>query len=282
MYQVKNKGRNGYAYFVASMQDEALKRQRLIRDLRNALAASQLTLLYQPIIELATDRCFKAEALLRWRHPELGVINPGEFIPLAEETGLIHEIGDWVFREAAHRAGRWQSLSGNRGIVQISINKSSRQITNGSTEKDWIDHLEQTGLSGEHIAIEITESLLLDGGPSVLDKLNQFRAKGIRFSIDDFGTGYSAMAYLKRFPIDFLKIDQSFVRDMTVDPSDQAIIEATISMAHKLKIRVIAEGVETGEQRQMLLDAGCDFAQGYFFAKPMPWGEFETFVAAAP
>jgi len=278
MCQVKNKGRNGYSYFVASMQGAALKRQRLIRDLRNALSASQMCLYYQPIVELATGRCFKAEALLRWFHPELGLVSPVEFIPLAEETGLIHEIGDWVFREAVREAARWQQLVGQPGEVQISINKSSRQITNGTTDKDWIEYLDKVGLDGRHIAIEITESLLLEGGRSVLDKLNRFLAKGIRFSLDDFGTGYSAMAYLKRFPIDFLKIDQSFVRDMTVAPSDQAIIEAIISMAHKLKIRVIAEGVETREQRQMLLDAGCDFAQGYLFAKPMPSSDFEQFV----
>lgn len=278
MYQVKNRGRNGYSYFVTSMQETALKRQQLIRDLRGAIANSQMCLYYQPIVELSNRRCLKAEALLRWRHPELGIVGPSEFIPLAEDTGLIHEIGDWVFREAALEAGRWQELAGDRGQVQMSINKSSRQITNGTTEKDWIKYLDQIGLTGEHVAIEITESLLLDGSKSVLEKLDHFRAEGIRFALDDFGTGYSAMSYLKRYPIDFLKIDRSFVHDMTANPSDQAIIEAIISMAHKLKIRVIAEGVETDEQRRMLLDAGCDFAQGYFFAKPMPKEEFEKFV----
>jgi len=278
MYQVKEKGRNGFSYFVSSMQETLQRRQLLIRELRNALAASQLAVYYQPIVELSTNRCFKAEALLRWLHPSIGAISPAVFIPLAEETGLIHEIGDWVFREAVRQAGIWQQLAGQTGRVQISINKSSRQITSGSTDVDWISYLHQIHLPADNIAIEITESLLLDDGDGVMEKLTRFRANGIQFSLDDFGTGYSAMAYLKRFPIDFLKIDQSFVRDMTVDPSDQAIIEAIISMAHKLNIKVIAEGVETDGQRQMLQDAGCDLAQGYFFAKPMPKADFEAFV----
>jgi EAL domain-containing protein (putative c-di-GMP-specific phosphodiesterase class I) len=228
-------------------------------------------------VELATGRIFKAEALLRWRHPTHGMVGPAHFIPIAEEIGLINEIGDWVFKEAARTAKRWYDAgllkATDDALIQISVNKSPRQFFSGNTHETWIDYLQEIGLPASCIAIEITEGVLLDDRPEIADKLMKFRAAGFRISLDDFGTGYSAMSYLKKFPHDFLKIDQTFVRDMAADRGDQAIVEAIIVMAHKLGLKVIAEGVETLEQCEMLNVAGCDYGQGYFFARPMPAAE---------
>lgn len=229
---------------------------------------------------MRSGRIVKAEALLRWRHPVLGMIPPDQFIPIAEEIGLIHEIGDWVFRESALAARRWQEMPALRGRpLQISVNKSPRQLVTGKTHEVWIDYLAEIGLPPSSLVIEITEGLLMDARPEVAAKLLEFRDAGIQVSLDDFGTGYSAMSYLKKFHIDYLKIDKSFVRDMTTDPGDRAIAEAIIVMAHKLGIQVVAEGVETAEQRDLLAAAGCDFGQGYLFARPMPMTDFETFLA---
>ena len=274
MYAAKEQGRNRFSYFTASMQATAQTRLHLSNDLRNAIAAGQFEVYLQPIVELATDRIFKAEALLRWHHPQLGMVGPAQFIPIAEETGLIHQIGDWVFKESARLAKSWHDACLSAGIsdriAQISVNKSPRQFFSGDTHHTWIDYLTEIGLPTRCMVIEITEGLLLDDRPDVAEKLAQFRNAGFSVSLDDFGTGYSAMSYLKKFPIDYLKIDQSFVRDMATNPGDQAIVEAIIVMAHKLGLRVIAEGVETAEQSDILKAAGCDYGQGYFYARPMP------------
>jgi diguanylate cyclase (GGDEF)-like protein/PAS domain S-box-containing protein len=277
MYAAKEHGRNRFSYFTASMQATAQTRLLLSNDLRNAIGAGQLEVHLQPIVELASGRIFKAEALLRWSHPTHGVVGPAQFIPIAEETGLINEIGDWVFKESARTAKRWYDAgllqATDDGLIQISVNKSPRQFFSGNSHETWIDYLKEIGLPAKCIAIEITEGLLLDDRPDVAAKLAQFREAGFRISLDDFGTGYSAMSYLKKFPLDFIKIDQSFVRDMATDHGDQAIVEAIIVMAHKLGLKVIAEGVETEEQCELLKAAGCDFGQGFLFARPMPAGE---------
>ncbi|MDK9705260.1 MAG: EAL domain-containing protein [Sulfuritalea sp.] len=277
MYAAKELGRNRFSYFTASMQATAQTRLQLSNDLRNAIAAGQLEVLLQPIVELATDRVVKAEALLRWHHPVHGTIGPAQFVPIAEEIGLIGEIGDWVFRKSARAAKRWFDAgllgAGDDGLIQISVNKSPRQFFSGNTHETWVEYLKEIGLPAKCIAIEITEGLLLDDRPEVATKLRQFRDAGFRVSLDDFGTGYSAMSYLKKFPLDFIKIDQSFVRDMATDHGDQAIVEAIIVMAHKLGLKVIAEGVETAEQCDLLKAAGCDYGQGYLFAMPMPAAE---------
>lgn len=279
MYAAKEQGRNRFSYFTASMQEAAQTRLMLSNDLRNAIAAGQLEVYLQPIVELATDRIIKAEALLRWHHPTQGVVGPAQFIPIAEETGLINEIGDWVFRESARTAKRWFDAgllnAGDDGLIQISVNKSPRQFFSSNTHETWVDYVREIGLPAKCIAIEITEGLLLDDRPEVAEKLQRFRDAGFRISLDDFGTGYSAMSYLKKFPLDFLKIDKSFVRDMAVDHGDQAIVEAIIVMAHKLGLKVIAEGVETVEQCEILKTAGCDYGQGYLFARPMPAAEMK-------
>lgn len=279
MYAAKEQGRSCFSYFTPSLQERSRQRLELANELRGALAANQLEVYFQPIVELATGKVLKAEALLRWKHPTLGMIPPDRFIPIAEEVGLIHSIGDWVFHQAAQAAKRWQGF-GTDGI-QVAVNKSPRQLVNGRTQEKWADYLREIDLPPSLISIEITEGLLMDGRLEVASKLLQFRDIGIQVSLDDFGTGYSAMSYLKKFDIDYLKIDKSFVRDMTTDPSDRAIAEAIIVMAHKLGLRVIAEGVETAEQRDLLAAADCDFAQGYLFARPMPLGEFEVFLKEA-
>lgn len=292
----KSEGRNRFCCFTAAMERAAQRKMQLANDMRGALAGNQLEVHYQPIVELATGRTVKAEALLRWHHPERGVIRPEEFIPIAEETGLISEIGDWVFRQAAQTARRWCRkcefwCSGHctkpRPVngapywchQQITINKSPRQFFSGNTARTWVDYLRKHDIQTGCIAIEITEGLLLDPHPEILQKLMDFREAGVHVALDDFGTGYSAMSYLKRFSISYLKLDRSFIRDIVSDRSDQAIAEAIILMAHKLGLKVVAEGIETSEQRALLMAAGCDFGQGYLFAGPMPGARFEAFVA---
>ena len=273
MYAAKSQGRNRYSYFTPSMQEAAQTRMRLARDLRGALAGSQLRLHYQPIVALATGGIDKAEALVRWQHPTRGLIGPGEFIPIAEDTGLIIDIGNWVFREAARQVVRWRRT--HRPNFQISVNMSPVQFHNDDLgQAAWFEHLQQMELPGQGIVVEITEGLLLDAHPVVIEKLLAFRDKGIQVSLDDFGTGYSSLSYLKKFDIDYLKIDQSFVRQLTPASDDLALCEAIIVMAHKLGLQVIAEGVETAAQRDLLAAAGCDYGQGYLFSRPLPPEEF--------
>ena len=277
MYVAKNAGRNRFSYFTSALQEKAQSRLRLLNDLRGALAGEQFMLYFQPIVELSSGSIVKAEALLRWNHPERGMVSPMEFIPLAEETGLIVDIGDWVFREAARWASRWNEL--RPGNFQVSVNESPVQFQSETRDIDaWLDYLNELDLSGQNVVIEITEGLLLNADSHVTDKLIQFRDAGIQVAIDDFGTGYSALSYLKKFDIDYLKIDQTFVRDLATDPSDMALSEAIIMMAHKLGLKVIAEGVETVEQKALLVEAGCDYAQGYLFSKPVPPDEFEMLL----
>lgn len=279
MYEAKKNGRNRFSYYTRSLQEAAQKRLRLTTDLRGALVGNQFRVFFQPIIDLNTGRIHKAEALIRWQHPERGMVSPLDFIPLAEETGLIHSIGDWVFKQSARWAKRWSEQFSDD--FQISINKSPVQFRgdNGGSVNAWLDHLQELSLSGKHIVIEITEGLLLDAETAVTDKLLSFRDAGIQVAIDDFGTGYSSLSYLKKFDIDYLKIDQSFVRHLSTDANDVALCEAIIVMAHKLDLKVIAEGVETEQQRNILAAAGCDYAQGYLFARPVPPEEMEKLLA---
>ena len=250
---------------------------RLTNDLRVAFAGNQFEVYYQPIVELATGNIRKAEALIRWHHPTRGMVSPVEFIPLAENSGLILEIGEWVFKRAAEQVKHLRSMSHSE--FQISVNVSPMQFRNDDGLKiKWLDHLASLGLPAPCIVIEITEGLLLDLTSEVRDKLLGLGFAGIQVALDDFGTGYSSLAYLKKFDIDYLKIDRAFVNNMETDSADRALCEAIIVMAHKLGLRVIAEGVETAEQRDFLTAAGCDFAQGYLFSKPVPAEQFEALV----
>lgn len=277
MYVAKNLGRNRYSYFTPSMQEEAQTRMRLVNDLHMAMSNDQFSLVYQPIVDLHTGAIVKAEALLRWNHPVLGSVAPSEFIPLAEETGLISVIGHWVFCEAAQQAQRWRSLY--MPDLQISVNTSPVQFRNeGINLAAWLQHLRNMGLSGEGIALEITEGMLLEGSTGISEQLNAIRTAGIQISLDDFGTGYSSLSYLHKFSIDYLKIDQSFVRNLEASPHDLALCETVIVMGHKLGLKVVAEGVETEDQWQMLAQAGCDYGQGYLFSRPIPAPEFEAYL----
>ncbi len=279
MYAAKNKGRNCFCYFTPAMQMFMEKHLQIARDLREALNLQQFEVYYQPIIDLASGELVKAEALIRWLHPLRGLIMPGDFIPIAEETGLINEMGHWVFKQAAQQVLEWRQSY--RADFQISINKSPVQFhAQDGLHNHWTEHLIRLGLPGSSLVVEITEGLLLDAGDQVAQQLAHFRAYGMQIAIDDFGTGYSALAYLDKFHIDYLKIDQSFTRNLENNASDLALCEAIIVMAHKLGIKVIAEGVETPGQRDLLRQAGCNYGQGYLFSKPVPAKEFAALFVA--
>ncbi len=276
MYAAKNSGRNRFSYFTPALQDKAQYRLKMHNDLRGALGSRQFELHFQPIVDMESGRIVKAEALLRWNHPVQGLISPAEFVPLAEETGLIIEIGDWVFKEAARYAKLWRACCPD---LQISVNMSPLQFhSEMHYVKDWLEHLLVLGLSGRSVAIEITESLLLGADTGVTEKLLAFRDAEIQVAIDDFGTGYSSLSYLNKYHIDYLKIDQFFVRNLVQDGNSRTLSEAIIAMAHKLGLKVIAEGVETVEQRNLLKAAGCDFGQGYLYSRPVPATDFEALL----
>ncbi|MEI6544980.1 MAG: EAL domain-containing protein [Methylococcales bacterium] len=276
MYQSKQSGRNCFSFFTGDMQKSALERLRLSAELHSALTEMQFCLFYQPIVEIATGKIHKAEALIRWRHPIRGLISPAEFIPIAEETGLIVKMGDWIFKEACHFAKHISNVS--QQAFQISINKSPLQFREQQKSEDWANYLKELELDPKQIVVEITEGLLLNSDAGVKNRLMQFRDAGIEVAIDDFGTGYSSLSYLYTFDIDYLKIDQSFTRNLRLGSPEMAISEAIILMAHKLGLKVIAEGVETKAQLDLLTAAGCDFVQGYYFSKPLPADEFVALI----
>jgi diguanylate cyclase (GGDEF)-like protein len=273
MYVAKSNGRDQFNYYTAALQSRAQDRLRLIADLRHALCRNELEVYYQPVVNLRTGRIGKAEALLRWNHPRRGFLTPASFVPFAEESGLISDIGDWVFRQAAASCKKWRDLADPS--FQVSINRSPVQFMARSSGGAWTSYLADLGLSGQAISVEITEAVLLNMSGRVTQQLEQYRGAGMQVAIDDFGTGYSSLAYLKKLDIDYLKIDQTFVRDMQQNDDDCAIVRSVTAMAHELGLRVIAEGVETVEQVELLLAAGCDYGQGYYFSRPMPFGQFE-------
>ncbi|GGY92373.1 EAL domain-containing protein [Pseudoduganella plicata] len=277
MYAAKGAGRNRFSYFTPALQVAALNRMRLTNDLRSAIKGEQLKLYFQPIVHLGTGAIHKAEALLRWEHPQRGLVSPLEFIPLAESSGLIVDIGQWVFDESLRWVRRWRQDI--HPEFQVSLNQSPVEFQReGGTYDVWLRALRQLGVPGQAIVVEITEGLLLDASAMVTDKLLQLRDAGIQVALDDFGTGYSSLSYLNKFDIDYLKIDRSFTRNLAPDSSDMALSEAIIVMAHKLGLSVIAEGVETAEQRDLLAAAGCDYGQGYLFARPMPVEAFDALL----
>ncbi|WP_334020782.1 sensor domain-containing phosphodiesterase [Alteromonas sp. S015] len=277
MYGAKAQGKNSYHYFTHDMQKAAIKRISLLNDLRYAVKNNELFLEYQPIVCFNGTKDLKAEALLRWQHPEKGRIAPDDFIPLAEESGLIIEISNWVFEEVTKRIKLWR-IKHNKDI-QISINTSPSQYFNQESNiTEWLSLLLEKGLSARSILLEVTESLLMEADADVSKKLFQFMQAGIEIALDDFGTGFSSISYLKKFPTDYIKIDKSFVNSMTDVSNDKVLCEAIIVMAKKLGIRVVAEGVETQEQFDILSSMGCDYAQGYFIAKPMEISVFEAYL----
>ncbi|MHB0990818.1 MAG: sensor domain-containing protein [Burkholderiales bacterium] len=276
MYAAKNAGRNRFSYFTRVMQESADQRLRLGGDLRHALSRNQLEVYYQPVVDLASGCIAKAEALLRWHHPALGMLEPTLFIPIAEETGQIKLIGDWVFKHAAACSQRWEKQLGQ--AFQIAVNKSPAQFMSQADNNNWTRHLHHIGLNGSSIVIEITEGLLLNASPMVAAKLSVFRDCGMQLALDDFGTGYSSMSYLQKFDIDYLKIDQSFIAGITGNEADWAIAESIIVMAHRLGLQVIAEGIETEAQKALLVTAGCNYGQGFLFSQAVCAEDFERML----
>ncbi|WP_172642464.1 bifunctional diguanylate cyclase/phosphodiesterase [Azoarcus sp. KH32C] len=278
MYVAKAAGRNRFSYFTPSLQRAAQERLDLIRDLRVALPGGQFEVHFQPIVDLATGRVVKAEALLRWHHPQRGMVCPGAFIGVTEDVGLSGILGDWVFAEAAHWARRWRDEPGH--AIQVSVNVSPMQFAIAGSAERWGRMLADLALAGSQIGIDVTEGLLLNDSPVAADELRRVREAGITVAVDGFGTGQSALACLTKSEIDVIKIDRSLVRDLGTDANDRALIDGIIAMAHKLGIQVVAEGVETPEQRDMLRAAGCDFGQGFLFAPPLPpesvWARWAT------
>ncbi|MGX5200351.1 EAL domain-containing protein [Aliikangiella sp. IMCC44632] len=277
MYEAKKLGRNGFSYFTKSMQVNARNRMRLIADMRRAITQQEFLLLYQPIVNLSNGKITKAEALIRWQHPDQGLISPTEFIPLAEETGMIKDIGDWVLKQATMQVVKWRETIDKQ--FQISVNTSAAQYINpGVKSGEWFNQFSDSNLDGDALVIEITESLIMDARKEIKSQLIDFRNLGIQVALDDFGTGYSSLAYLKKFDIDYIKIDRAFVSNLEEDFDNRALCEAIVVMAHKLNLYVIAEGVETEVQKQILTEMKCDFAQGFFYSKPVLAKDFVKLV----
>jgi len=272
MYEAKKLGRNRFQFFKASMQLDTTKRLALMNDMREAIAQQQFELYYQPIMSLDTQQILKAEALIRWNHPVNGLINPSEFIALAEETGHIEEIGAWVFKQVLYDIK--QIHAQYSPDFQVSVNVSPKQFIRPERLLAWKTLMVNAGVAGHHICIEITEGLLLQPSLSVVNTISALRDFGIQFSIDDFGTGYSALAYLNKFDIEYVKIDRSFTHNLQANNHDAILCEAITSMAHKLGMKVVAEGIETETQGRILSGFECDYGQGYVIAKPKSFADF--------
>ncbi|MCZ8253159.1 MAG: EAL domain-containing protein [Hylemonella sp.] len=280
MYRSKEAGRNVYHFFDPTMDAEAGEHLLMRNGLRRALERDEFLLHYQPQYDLASGMLTGVEALIRWQHPELGLVLPGRFISVAEESGLIVPMGDWVLQQACQQAMRWQRA----GLppLTLAVNLSAIQFKRGQVEQSVLRALRASGLPPGQLELELTESILLQNVESVLSSVRALKQLGVKLAIDDFGTGYSSLAYLKQLDIDQLKIDQGFVRDLASDPDDAAIVRAIIQMAHSLNLRTLAEGVETEQIRDQLRAFGCDAAQGYFYSRPVPAPEIERLLTQAP
>jgi diguanylate cyclase (GGDEF)-like protein/PAS domain S-box-containing protein len=275
MYQAKMAGRNTYRKYESIMTDRMLLQVSLEAELRLALERDELIVYYQPILDVTSGALTGAEALIRWQHPQRGLVPPNDFIPMAEETGLIREIGAWVLEQVCQTLGRWRDI----GLcIPVSVNLSSVQILRGLTVEAVRALLQRYDLRPEWLAFEITESVLISDTLQAQEWLEAVQALGVRVDIDDFGTGYSSLSYLKRFPIDRIKIDRSFMRDIIANPNDRALVEAVLAMAGSLHLEVVAEGVEDAEQLDLLRSLGCEYAQGFYFSRPVPDQEFVQFA----
>ncbi len=280
MYQAKQDGRQTWRFFDSTMNQQALARLQLLNDLRQAIAQHQLQLYYQPQIDLASGRLSGVEALVRWQHPVRGMISPAEFIPAAEESRLIIPLGEWVMRQACAQAASWQRQG--LALPQVAVNISAIQLQHGHLEESVLQALADSHLPASLLELEITESSLVDKTEQVIDSLKRLKAMGVNLSIDDFGTGYSSLAYLQTLAVDKLKIDQSFVRDLTLNQDNRAIVSAIVQMAHTLGLACIAEGVESQDIAAALHRLGCQQAQGYLYARPLPADELQTLLQDWP
>jgi EAL domain-containing protein (putative c-di-GMP-specific phosphodiesterase class I) len=270
MYEAKRKGKAHHEVFNPRMDDLALGRLRMGTDLRRAVERGEFRVHHQPEVSVETGGIVGFEALVRWEHPEQGLVSPARFIPVAEETGLIVPMGRWVLEEACRQARAWRDLRPNSPLHFMSVNLSARQFEHPDLVRDVARVLRETGLEPGCLVLEITESVVMNDARSTIGTLGELKALGVRIAIDDFGTGYSSLSYLRRFPVDYLKVDRSFVDGLGENPGDAVLVSGIIDLAHALGLKVVAEGVETQEQLELLQNIGCDLAQGYHFAKPLP------------
>ena len=274
MYRAKERGRDNFQVFTPAMEATLLEVLALENDLNHALEREELVVHYQPVMDIKSGRIVGGEALLRWQHPERGLVGPDEFIPLAEETGLIVPIGEWVLRKACAQAKEWQEAG--LGAMRVAVNLSARQVEHPGLVQLVAEVLKETRLPPQCLHLELTEGAVMRQVESVISTLAELQALGIGISVDDFGTGYSSLGYLKRFPIDTIKIDRSFVRDVTTDQNDAAIVTTVIAMARSLNLRVIAEGVETEAQLAFLRENDCHEFQGFLLSRAVSPAEFEA------
>lgn len=279
MYQAKAAGRNTLRFFDPQMQSAVSSRVTLEMGLHEAVLKHQFVLHYQPLVTDALQ-ITGAEALLRWQDPQRGLIKPGEFIPLAEDTGLILPIGRWVIETACKQLVLWANMPGMSHLT-LAVNVSARQFQQSGFVNQVLEVLEQTGAKSNRLKLELTESVLISDIEGMIAKMNALKAKGVGFALDDFGTGYFSLSYLKRLPLEKLKIDQGFVRDILTDPNDEAIAKMVIALAKSMGLNVVAEGVETAAQQEFLAELGCHNYQGYLFSRPLPVQEFESLVRQA-
>ncbi len=277
MYIAKTRGKSGGATYEPQMHADVVLRLELEDDLRRAIGSSQLSLVFQPIVHLDTRALFGVESLLRWRHPRHGMISPSVFIPIAEEAGLIEDIGRWVLHEAARQARAWKEETGVR--IHVGVNISGRHIQHGQILTDVRDAVAAAGIESSQLLLEITESTLMHRGDEVLDVLGGLRALGVTLALDDFGTGYSSLSYLQRFPIDILKIDKAFVEGIARDEADPRLVRAIIALGESLNLQTVAEGIETADQLRVLRALGCRLGQGYLFARPVAASEVAMMVS---
>jgi diguanylate cyclase (GGDEF)-like protein/PAS domain S-box-containing protein len=278
MYTAKGAGRDRYAVFDPTMHADILREARERVELELALVNNEFVVYYQPIVDLPSSRLTGVEALVRWQHPQRGLLGPNTFIPLAETTGLIVPLGRWVLRQACEQVAKWHRELPNAGQVRVSVNLSARQFQYAGLVQDVAAALSQTGIDPNLVILELTESLLMQDSESTVVTLNELRDLGVRLAIDDFGTGYSSLSYLKRFPVDILKIDKSFIDGIATDPEDATLAEAMVQLGRALGLQTVAEGIETTDQRAALRTLGCEYGQGYLYAKPTEPREIEALL----
>ena len=278
MYHAKNQGKNNFQFYKQSMNATAFERLTMENDLRKAVERNELILYYQPKMDIRTGKIIAVEALLRWNHPDKGLLAPAEFISLAEETGLIIPIGEWVLKTACNQNKVWQRPGSGFTRIAVSVNLSGQQFKQEGVVKVIEKVLHDSLLGPEYLELEITESVIMKNAEIIITMFHNLKNMGVQLSMDDFGTGYSSFSYLKRFPLDIIKIDRSFIKDISEKNEDAAIVKAIIAMAHTLKLRVVAEGVETEQQLELLRKLGCDEMQGYLLSTPLPADEIPEFL----